>query len=413
VTSILTNGSAISALQTLRTISDSLHNTQQKVATGLRVGAASDNAAYWSIATTMRSDNGALSAVQDALGLGAAKVDTAYAGMEGVVDVISEMKAKIVVASESGVDREKVQLEIGQLKDQLSSIVASASFNGVNWLSTDVADASNNKTSVVAAISRGASGNFGVQSIMVDLGEIALFNKAGGGLLQKAPTAEINSADYGGFENLTTPVDTFTYSGSLRMYDGDEFQFDVEHGGTLVTATVTKAFFELWTGGDGVINTSSDWWNLVAQATIDAGLGIWGIGGASSFQGFVGSSPTPVLFSNFQIVSTHTPPDYRIMDVDVTSEEDLGALLSRVDGWLEETIKAAANLGALSKRISMQESFVDRLADSVSRGVGRLVDADMNEESTRLKALQTQQQLATQSLSIANTSADNVLSLFR
>src|SRR6478735_7256807 len=100
MTSILTNVAAMAALQTLRTLGTDMENTQKRVSTGLRVGTASDNAAYWSIATTMRSDNGALSAVQDALGLGAAKVDTAYAGMEGVVDVISEMKAKIVVASE-------------------------------------------------------------------------------------------------------------------------------------------------------------------------------------------------------------------------------------------------------------------------------------------------------------------------
>ena len=64
-------------------------------------------------------------------------------------------------------------------------------------------------------------------------------------------------------------------------------------------------------------------------------------------------------------------------------------------------------------RIGLQEDFVSKLTDSIDSGVGRLVDADMNEESTRLKALQTQQQLAIQSLSIANSSSQNVLSLFR
>ncbi len=61
----------------------------------------------------------------------------------------------------------------------------------------------------------------------------------------------------------------------------------------------------------------------------------------------------------------------------------------------------------------MQMDFAARLSDSMFSGVGRLVDADMNEASTRLKALQTQEQLAIQSLSIANTSADSRLSLFR
>jgi flagellin len=51
--------------------------------------------------------------------------------------------------------------------------------------------------------------------------------------------------------------------------------------------------------------------------------------------------------------------------------------------------------------------------DSVSRGVGQLVDADMNQESTRLSALQVQQQLGVQALSIANSSSQSILSLFR
>jgi flagellin len=75
------------------------------------------------------------------------------------------------------------------------------------------------------------------------------------------------------------------------------------------------------------------------------------------------------------------------MGVGVTDGNDLGETLSRVDGWLEKTMNAAANLGALSSRIAIQTEFVAKLSDSIDRGVGRLVDADMNEASTRLKAL--------------------------
>lgn len=74
---------------------------------------------------------------------------------------------------------------------------------------------------------------------------------------------------------------------------------------------------------------------------------------------------------------------------------------------------AAAKLGSLSMRIGLQEDFATKLSDAIDSGVGRLVDADMNEESTRLKALQTQQQLGVQALSIANSNSENVLSLFR
>ncbi|MCJ9673972.1 hypothetical protein MOV61_20095 [Neorhizobium sp. BETTINA12A] len=91
----------------------------------------------------------------------------------------------------------------------------------------------------------------------------------------------------------------------------------------------------------------------------------------------------------------------------------MGALNSFVDGQLEALISATAKLGSISKRIDMQSDFVSKLTDSIDKGIGRLVDADMSEESTKLKALQTQQQLAIQSLSIANSSSENILSLFR
>jgi flagellin len=87
--------------------------------------------------------------------------------------------------------------------------------------------------------------------------------------------------------------------------------------------------------------------------------------------------------------------------------------LTLVDAALAFMTSAGADLGSISMRIDLQEDFVNKLSDSLDSGVGRLVDADMNEESTRLKALQTQQQLAVQSLSIANSSSEVILSLFR
>ncbi len=74
---------------------------------------------------------------------------------------------------------------------------------------------------------------------------------------------------------------------------------------------------------------------------------------------------------------------------------------------------AAADLGAVKNRISTNTEFVKSLMDSVDRGVGQLVDADMNAESTRLQALQIQQQLGVQALSIANQNSQSILSLFR
>jgi flagellin len=74
---------------------------------------------------------------------------------------------------------------------------------------------------------------------------------------------------------------------------------------------------------------------------------------------------------------------------------------------------AASSLGATKSRISLQQDFVKSLMDALDRGVGTLVDADMNQESTRLQALQIQQQLGVQALSIANSSTQGILKLFQ
>ena len=97
--SILTNTSAMTALQTLNATNKSLDATQERISTGMRVSGAEDNAAYWSIATTMRSDNGALSAVQDALGLGAATVDTMYTALNSTVDVVPKSRRNWLLPS--------------------------------------------------------------------------------------------------------------------------------------------------------------------------------------------------------------------------------------------------------------------------------------------------------------------------
>ena len=177
MSSLMTNSTAMTALQTLRTVSAGLATTQNRISTGYRVSTASDNAAYWSIATTMRSDNMALSAVQDALGLGAATIDTMYTGLSGTVDVVSQIKAKLVAARTPGVDRGKIQSEITELQKQLKNTADSSVFNGENWISVDSASAGYNASkSVVSSFSR-AGGVVSVSTIGVSINSIKLYDK--------------------------------------------------------------------------------------------------------------------------------------------------------------------------------------------------------------------------------------------
>mgnify|MGYP001180921341 FL=1 len=303
MSSILTNTAATAALQTLRTINNNMDSTQNRVSSGMKVASAADNAAYWSIATTMRSDNKALSAVNDALGIGAAKVDVAYSAVEASIDVVNEIKKKIVSAKEQGVDKDKVQEEIKQLQGQLKSISESASFNGQNWVA-----AADGDVTVVTGFVRSQDSGSGATTVSVKSETISL--------------------------DATNKLFGANTDGSLKEDEG-----------------------------------------------------ILGANGATS--------------------------GVSIASLDITGGAALDVLLQEVDTALKSMASAGSHFGSVSMRIGLQEDFMSKLSDAIEKGVGRLVDADMNEESTRLKALQTQQQLAIQSLSIANSNSQNILSLFR
>lgn len=305
--SLLTNSSAMTALQTLAQTNKNMETTQSRISTGLRVGTASDNAAYWSIATTMRSDNQAISTVQDALGLGAGKVDTAYTAVSDAIDRVTELKQKVLAAKNaSSEDRAKLQSEIAVIQAHLTDTVGNAQYAGSNLIQTD-STATVETFNIVSSYNRDSTGAVTTGSIDVTLENIRL-------------------------------IDT-----------------DAAAAGILDT--------EFTTTGEGAVG------------------------------------------------------DISILTLDVTADDvdntDLDDMLTAIETGLASLATGAAELGAAKKRIDLQQTFMTKLSDAIERGVGQLVDADMNEESARLQALQVQQQLGIQALSIANSNSQNILSLFR
>jgi flagellin len=314
MSSINTNISAMTALQSLQQTSKDLLTTQNRISTGLKVATASDNAAYWSIATTMKSDNDSLSTVQDALGLGKGTVDVAYNAMSQSTTLVSQIQQKLVAAAAPGVDRSKIQSEITQLQDQLKGISDSASFSGENWVSVDSSASGYSATkTIVSSFSRSSDGGVSIGTISVDTSQSVLF-------------------------------DSSTASGAGGILDSQR-----SSTGAIVT-----------TGGTSVMN-------------ID--------------------------------ISSLTDSD--------ADQATLKGYIAGVSSAFQEMTTAATNLGSAQTRIDLQTTFVSSLMDTITTGISQLVDADMNEESTKLQALQVKQQLGVQALSIANSSSQNILSLFR
>ncbi|MEQ6203023.1 flagellin [Sulfitobacter sp. HNIBRBA2951] len=280
MSSILTNNSAMVALQTLKSINSNLSDTQSAISTGKDVASAKDNASVWAISKVMESDVSGLDAVKDSLAVGQSAVGVASAGAELIVETIKDMQALAISAQSESANFTQIDAEMTAKKEQLDSIVAGSQFNGVNLLNTDTDGTGATGLTVVGSINRVGSG------------------------AATATQIDVASAD------LEATVTNITLTGTASTADAATTYGELE---TMLTAAIT----------------------------------------------------------------------------------------------------GAASLGTAAKRLDDQSNFVSKLSDSLESGIGSLVDTDMEEASAKLQALQTQQQLGVQALSIANQAPQTILSLFR
>ena len=135
--SINTNSGAMIALQNLAATNKNLEQTQLRVTTGLRVSGPKDDAATFAIAQNMRGDIAGMSAVKTNLALGQSIVNVAIDAGKAVSELLIEMKAKAVQASQEGLDSDSytaLHQEFTSLRAQIESIVATAEFNGKNLI---------------------------------------------------------------------------------------------------------------------------------------------------------------------------------------------------------------------------------------------------------------------------------------
>ena len=278
MSSILTNTSAMVALQNLKAINMDLSKTQNEISTGKSISSASDNASMWAISKVMEADVAGFSAISKSLALGESTVAVAAAGADKIVEILKEMKEKIVTATGANVDHSKLSTDVTALSNQITSIIGAAQFNGMNLLS-DAGSGTGTSLKVLSSLDRTSS----------------------------------------------------TVTATSITVKSVEFTTDLAAAGTLSVANVSDA------------NTA----------------------------------------------------------------------LATIETLITAAIKGAADLGSSKGHIEDQQKFVSKLVDAMKSGIGALVDANMEEASARLQALQVQQQLGTQSLSIANKAPQMILQLFK
>jgi len=512
MSSILTNNSSMIALQTLQGINKNMGIVQNEISTGKTVANAKDNAAVWAISKVMESDVKGFSGISDSLSLGNSTISVGRQASETVTGLLTEIKGKIVAAQEANVDKGKIQTDITALRDQISSVVGAAQFNGMNLIKgTD-------NMNILSSLDRASNGNVSASNITVSRQDLSTdtgtygtgASLATNAIVQNSATAVASAGETAGvtFAATWAAADTATLSVA-----GVDVSYTVQTGNTVtdianqfagqinalgldgvtasnasgvLTISSTRAFEGLaitqtsTTAGTGTsditavnggapsgTNTASastirqraEEIQFSTSAAVNEGDGYKVTVGTNSYNYVAGKGETmedvarglktSIDSGAAQGVTTSVSQDantgqwslnvdndgsgsssltfnstgnaggaasgglFGLDAIDVTTTAGASSALSNIETMISRSIDASAAFGSSQKRIEIQGQFVTNLSDALKSGIGSMVDANMEETSARLQALQVQQQLGVQALSIANKSPQSILSLFR
>ena len=505
MSSILTNTSAMVALQTLKGINANLQQTQSEISTGKAVASAKDNSAVWAISKVMEADVNGFTAISDSLSLGESSVAVGQKAAETVTDLLTEMKGKIVAAQGENVDRTKLQTDISALRDQIASVVSAAQFNGLNLVSgTDdvnilssldrASDGSVTASSITVrrqdlGTSQGTFGtgaslaangteslttiDAGANTAIVTVGNTwaaddtatltvagveVTFTSAGtsaadvadglagliNGLGLEGITATGNSDgtldidSTRGFEDVAVSVSestagdgdvlitTLNGTGSLTLTSGDideraeSIAFSTSAAvteGDSYKVTIGSTSYDYVAGKGETMEDVARGLKIAVDAGGNADITTRVVQDASTGQWSLkvdhdsASSATFTLSGNAGGVASGGL--FGLDSIDVTTDAGATSALDNIETMINVAVDAAADFGSAAGRVETQNDFISGLTDSLRAGIGALVDADMEAASAKLQALQVQQQLGTQALTIANQAPQNILSLFR
>ncbi|SES41228.1 flagellin [Tranquillimonas rosea] len=402
MSSILTNTGAMVALQSLKSINKNLAATQSEISTGKSIATAKDNSAVWAISKVMESDVEGFKAVSDSLALGESTVAVARSASETVTDLLKDMKKKITSAQGDNVDLAKLDADVQALKGQITSVVGAAQFNGLNLV-----DGSTTTINVLSSLNRDSTGNVTAANIAINGQNLSTAGYAAN---------DVFSGSSNGASALGDTV-------ALALSNGDNEQIEIAENGAAF-AQGDRISFNIGeqqvsytvTAEDAASTTTADIVAVNLKSQIDE-LGIAGLtvdydsGTPGTLDLTMGAGADLTITGQWQ--NNGAGLLGQLGTLSVSSAANATAALGAIDGLITNSVNAAAAFGSVQGRLETQSDFVSSLTDSLKTGIGALVDADMEETSARLQALQTQQQLGIQSLSIANQAPQSILSLFR
>jgi flagellin len=390
--------------------------------------------------------------LSDSLSLGESTLGVAANAAEAIGSLLEEIKGKIVSANEDNVDRAKLQDEVVSLRNQISGIVSSAQFNGLNLI--DGSEDGVGGFSVLASLDRGSDGTVTTSNVSFDPTNTNLSTSSGTDLIagtNPATTVTVGSAAFAtpdvgiGSADVPATASAFGLAANSGGAAGATFNFgdflNLQADGTLAAAGVgalapQDVNLAAGTAGNGLVagdkvrivvgNSAATYTVAVGDTSNDVVSGLRSSLIESGIDQDTFSLSTTANAGELTIVNqseqsvngyfqiTRASGGLAGLDtIDVSTAAGARAALGDIENFIQSAVDAQAQLGTTQKRLEIQNEFMSSLIDSFKTGIGSLVDANMEAASARLQALQVQQQLATQSLSIANQAPQNILSLFR
>ena len=414
MTSVNTNYGALVALQSLNQTNRELSEVQNRVNTGLKVASAKDNGAVFAIAEGQRARVSSLGAVMDGIDRATSVIDVGLSAGEAVGDILKQLKEKAVAAQANDLSqdqRDALQADFNALRNQIDQISNAATFNGSNLVNGTNLTAGSAAFSVLTSDTSGSSGQFELNGLAMG----SLFSASED--LATATGLTIGANDVLAF-SITSGNETTTFT--VDVDGADTIQEFVDSVGTASGGRVTASYDD----ATGRISYQSAE-DFSVNYEDGAGAGVDDDGFFDSVDADTGASFTQVVapgVSNNQL--TVSGFDFRLgkagqalagltSSLDISTANGAELASDAIDTALTNLNKDLATMGAQSKALDVQKSFLGKLSDSIEAGIGNLVDADLAKESARLQALQVKQQLGAQALSIANSAPSIVLSFFR
>jgi flagellin len=442
--SVNTNLGALAALASLDQTQQALNTTQNEISTGQKVSSAADNPAIYSIANTINSNIAGLSAVSDSLNFGAQVVSLASSAVTNVSSVLQSLQATVTSANQSGENLTTLQSQVTTELASINQFASNATFNGVNLL---VANTGNGVTSNSLNVVQSVDG--GVYTVA---NQINTPGSSANTSLTDALNISSLSVTGGSSGNIGTNVAFGTGTDVFATFDPSvvgganttaqantnaDLQLTVSDtsSGTPVTKTYSFEFVDDATAGIQLqsapstnntvvavhFNSTNDSTNQIV-ANLQQALSANGFGVVQQQDGslnIVGSGLTQADFGTVSAgtftsgSSTTNATPTATAGVTVTSLTSNQTAVTAVQSAVTKLNAIGASLGAATQQITGIQNFTTSLSSALTAGVGALTDADLAAESARLTSLQTKQQLATQSLSIANQQPQSLLSLFK